>query len=93
MPAVMPGKRAVHPHLYDRMVASGVTPAYARPKAPSKLGLQTLVLLALAGIAGLIACYAQFGRCCLPMNDGRTPMGMMPDVQQSQRPEGHQSER
>jgi Zn-dependent protease with chaperone function len=92
MPAVMPGKRAVHPHLYDRMVASGVAPAYARPKAPSKLGLQTLVLIALAGIAGLIACYAQFGRCCLPTNGGRTPTGMMPNVQQSPKPEGHQSE-
>ena len=28
----MPGKRQVYPHLYDRMIAAGVTPDYARPK-------------------------------------------------------------
>ena len=37
MPAVMSGKRRVHPHLYDRLVAAGVTPSYPRPKPPSRL--------------------------------------------------------
>jgi Zn-dependent protease with chaperone function len=35
MPATMPGKRrAIHPDLYDRMSAAGITPGYARPPAP-----------------------------------------------------------
>ncbi len=33
MPAVMPGKRQIHPHLYDRLLAAGVTPDYPRPAA------------------------------------------------------------
>ena len=34
MPAVMPKRSAkIHPDLYDRMVAAGVTPDYPRPKA------------------------------------------------------------
>ena len=35
MPVVMRGKRTIHPHLYDRMVAAGVSPAYPRPKPPA----------------------------------------------------------
>lgn len=54
MPAVVPGKNAVHPHLYDRLVAAGLTPAYPRPKAPGEVGAQTLILIALAVITGLI---------------------------------------
>jgi len=34
VPAVMRGKRQMHPHLYDRMLAAGVTPDYPRPGAP-----------------------------------------------------------
>ena len=49
MPAVMPGKRQVHPHLYDRLLAAGVTPDYPRPKAPASIswtsGLMILVLV------------------------------------------------
>jgi len=37
IPAVMPGKRHVHPHLYDRLLAAGVTPDYPRPQPPAKL--------------------------------------------------------
>ncbi|OYW29235.1 MAG: hypothetical protein B7Z47_05030 [Chthoniobacter sp. 12-60-6] len=33
LPAVMT-KRLVHPHLYDRMTAAGLTPAYPRPAPP-----------------------------------------------------------
>lgn len=36
IPAVLSGKRRVHPHLYDRLVAAGVHPAYPRPKPPPK---------------------------------------------------------
>ena len=35
MPAVL-GSRGTHGHLYDRMLAAGVTPTYPRPAAPSR---------------------------------------------------------
>jgi Zn-dependent protease with chaperone function len=35
VPAVMRGKAQSHPHLYDRMLATGIQPAYPRPKAPT----------------------------------------------------------
>jgi hypothetical protein len=51
MPAGMPGKRQVHPHLYDRLLAAGVTPDYPRPKPPTSLhwttGLMYAVLVIL----------------------------------------------
>ena len=37
MPAVMPQKRNIHPHLYDRILAAGITPDYPRPEAPEKM--------------------------------------------------------
>jgi Zn-dependent protease with chaperone function len=39
VPAVMPGKRMVHPHLYDRLLSTGITPDYPRPKPPSRWGI------------------------------------------------------
>ena len=39
LPAVTPGKRQTHPHLYDRMLAAGITPSYPRPAAPSRMTL------------------------------------------------------
>jgi len=49
IPAVMPGKRQVHPHLYDRMLAAEVTPDYPRPNPPATLhwtsGVMYAVLL------------------------------------------------
>ena len=36
VPAVMRG-RMVHPHLYDRMLKAGATPAYPRPAAPGPM--------------------------------------------------------
>lgn len=55
MPAVMSGKRTIHPHLYDRLLAAGVTPSYPRPKAPSKVGLQTFAVCGLIVGAGVLA--------------------------------------
>jgi len=37
MPAVMPNNKTVHPHLYDRLLAAGMTPAYPRPAKPETL--------------------------------------------------------
>ena len=39
LPAVMPGNRSTHPHLYDRMLAAGTTPGFSRPQAPRKFTL------------------------------------------------------
>jgi len=48
IPAVMPGKRMVHPHLYDRMVQAGVTPDFPRPAAPSSVSWAVLLYLLLS---------------------------------------------
>lgn len=51
LPAVMPGNRMVHPHLYDRMLAAGVTPEYPRPAAPVRWSGVSLICLAIAIVA------------------------------------------
>jgi Zn-dependent protease with chaperone function len=55
MPAVMRGKRQIHPHLYDRLLAAGVTPDYPRPKPPATLywtsGLMYAVVVILFFVA------------------------------------------
>ncbi len=48
VPAVMPGKRRAHPHLYDRMLAAGVTPDYERPLPPQRRVGQALLFGTLA---------------------------------------------
>jgi len=45
LPAVMPGDRMVHPHLYDRMEQAGVTPDYPRPLPPSRFSVVSLFCL------------------------------------------------
>lgn len=35
-PAVMPGKRPVEPHLYDRLLAAGIQPDFPRPEPPPR---------------------------------------------------------
>ena len=47
MPAVMPGDRHVHPHLYDRMITAGTTPDYPRPEAPQTLDWTSGLLMLL----------------------------------------------
>jgi Zn-dependent protease with chaperone function len=36
VPAVMAGKRQLHPHLYDRLIAAGAQPGYLRPAPPPR---------------------------------------------------------
>jgi Zn-dependent protease with chaperone function len=47
VPAVM-SVRGAHPHLYDRMVAAGVTPAWPRPAPPSRSRLRASMAVCLA---------------------------------------------
>ncbi len=54
MPAVQPGNNASHPHLYDRMLAAGVTPDYARPEPPSSVAASTVVLAFICGGLGVL---------------------------------------
>ncbi len=49
VPAVMPRKRT-HPDLYDRLLAAGLQPDYARPKKPSVLSAFTFFLCVALGI-------------------------------------------
>ena len=55
IPAVLRQAQSTHPHLYDRLVAAGVEPAYPRPAPPSRWrslgGLTVAVVLALAPTA------------------------------------------
>ena len=44
VPAVLPGRGASHPHLYDRLLALGVKPSYPRPAAPRARGALLAVL-------------------------------------------------
>ena len=37
MPAVNVNNKQTHPHLYDRMLAAGITPDYPRPTKPKRL--------------------------------------------------------
>lgn len=38
-PAVQVDDRQTHPHLYDRMLAAGITPDFPRPARPQRLTL------------------------------------------------------
>ena len=61
IPAVGRGRGAVHGHLYDRMLAAGVTPDYPRPDPPRSLpglagtiaGALALASLTLAALLGV----------------------------------------
>jgi Zn-dependent protease with chaperone function len=51
IPAVLKGTRT-HPDLYDRLLASGVTPSYPRPTAPARISWpQGVAILLLAAAA------------------------------------------
>ena len=57
LPAVMPGRRKAHPHLYDRLIAAGILPLYPRPKPARSLAWTGVVMvvafiLLLAGTLG-----------------------------------------
>lgn len=46
MPAVMPRRSAkIHPDLYDRMIAAGVTPDFPKPLPPSRQGWTSFLMV------------------------------------------------
>lgn len=50
IPAVMPGKKQIHPHLYDRLLAAGITPDYPRPKVARQYSVITFCLICLTAV-------------------------------------------
>jgi Zn-dependent protease with chaperone function len=50
VPAVMAKNRTTHPHLYDRILAAGVTPEFPRPVAASSMAWNGVIFSALAGM-------------------------------------------
>jgi Zn-dependent protease with chaperone function len=51
-PVVEPGKGLLHPHLYDRLVAAGSPPEYARPRPPSQFRVRLSFGLAVILVCG-----------------------------------------
>ena len=57
VPAVMPSSRLTHPHLYDRLLAAGITPDYDRPMPPNKLDWTSgLIIFAIAILFVALLC-------------------------------------
>lgn len=50
LPAVTAKERSTHPHLYDRLLAAGVTPDFPRPAAASSMAWNGSMFAGLAGI-------------------------------------------
>ena len=55
LPAVVASKRITHPHLYDRMLAAGVTPDFPRPAAAPVMAWHGRIAAGLVG--GLFAIF------------------------------------
>lgn len=73
VPAVVPGRRPSHPHLYDRLVAAGVTPSYPRPRPPSRLRTlagELIGLLAFGFLAVAVATVPMLVSTSAPRSEG-----------------------
>jgi Zn-dependent protease with chaperone function len=51
-PAVVAKEQLTHPHLYDRLLAAGVTPDFPRPKAPPSMAWHSAIM---GGAIGVLA--------------------------------------
>ncbi|HTB83302.1 MAG TPA: M48 family metalloprotease [Candidatus Sulfotelmatobacter sp.] len=60
MPAVMPQTRNVHPHLYDRMLAAGITPSYPRPDKPERISGHGDLMSVCLGVLVLAVLFKMF---------------------------------
>jgi len=54
-PAVMSGQRKAHPHLYDRMLAAGITPDFPRPQPPKRWALWAILAVVVINLICLNA--------------------------------------
>lgn len=57
LPAVNPKKHATHPHLYDRLLAAGMTPDFPRPEPPQALSWQGTLLASLLGALAVLVIF------------------------------------
>jgi Zn-dependent protease with chaperone function len=55
LPAVSSSNARTHPHLYDRLLAAGIQPEYARPSKPEKMAWTgALVCVAFGALIGIV---------------------------------------
>ena len=54
MPAVMAKTRMPHPHLYDRLLAAGITPDFPRPAPPTRWGSRVAILIFIINLVGFL---------------------------------------
>ena len=54
VPAVMGRKRMAHPHLYDRLLAAGITPDFPRPDPPARWGGKVANLIVAVNMVGFL---------------------------------------
>ena len=55
IPAVIASNNSTHPHLFDRMLAAGITPEYPRPAKPKRFtALGWLYALLFVGLLGML---------------------------------------
>ena len=59
LPAVNAKKRATHPHLYDRLLAAGVTPDFPRPSPPSPTSWNGVLVSMALGILAVLLIFRQ----------------------------------
>ena len=58
LPAVNVNNRQSHPHLYDRLLAAGVIPDYARPARPKGLTWIGRIYVIMAIVLGLLLAFS-----------------------------------
>lgn len=62
LPAVMPGTRMPHPHLYQRMLDAGVQPDFPRPLPPSRRCWHAWLMIVLLPLLAMWAAHAHLER-------------------------------
>lgn len=75
-PAVTRAKRPLHPHLYDRLVASGLTPSYPRPAPPAALPQRAAMLTLVVLVAGA-AITCQIAGILAEPSEGAPPLALV----------------
>jgi Zn-dependent protease with chaperone function len=55
------GKQSTHPHLYDRVIAAGITPDFPRPQPPATMSWPGLVFSLLLGVLVSVTLIRRFG--------------------------------
>jgi hypothetical protein len=62
LPAVNTQAQSGHPHLYDRLLAAGVTPSFPRPRPPSYTAWNGLLFSCALGMLAVLSLMRRFGQ-------------------------------